>query len=94
MGDVVSLASRVHRLKPYMAIYWLQDVGIEFTAAVEARTTTDALKRLAVHPLMARHAPYITKVELYQAAPKEMAESRHGYGTAAILDGEEFQAYM
>ncbi|HSG60800.1 MAG TPA: hypothetical protein VLA24_05125 [Pseudomonadales bacterium] len=94
MGEVISLATRAHRLKPYLAIYWLQDVGSQFTAAVEARTTTDALRRLAVHPLMARHAPYIVKVELYQAAPRDVAEHPRDFGTAAVLDGKEFQAYM
>lgn len=94
MGEVVSFASKTHRLKPYLAVYWLQDVGGQFTAAVEARTTTDALKRLALHPLMVRHAPYIVKVELYQAAPRDIAEHPRDYGTAAVLDGKEFQAYM
>lgn len=93
MGDVVSLATKVHRLKPYMAVYWIDNVNSEFTAAVEARTTTDALKRLAVHPIMARHAPYIVKIELYQAAPREWSENPRGYGTAAVLDGKDFLSY-
>lgn len=94
MGDVVSLSSRVHRLKPYMAIYWLQDVDAEYSAAVEARTTTDALKRLALHPLMMRHAPYIVKVELYQGEPNLIATHRHEQESSAVLDGKEFLSYM